>query len=214
MVGVALSVFVTGATDAEMYFRIQTEKGVDAGVSAEVMRDYDGMMADYLAGDEAALDDAALFGDQEIAHMRDVYALFAAARGVRIVALAAGLLLLFLSAFRRARWRRAFAVGGAVGMALFLLPLGAIGVWALVDFHGAFRAMHEHIFANMLWLLDPGSFMIRMLPEPFFSALAGRLMWTGGLSALAVPAMMIGAEVFSGRRFFDGLRRACARKNG
>jgi hypothetical protein len=74
--------------------------------------------------------------------------------------------------------------------------------------------MHEHIFANMLWLLDPGSFMIRMLPEPFFSALAGRLMWTGGLSALAVPAMMIGAEVFSRRRFFDGLRRACARKNG
>ena len=229
MIAVALSVFLAGATDADLYFRIQREQSVEPGVSEAVMREYDEMLADYLKGDQSALDGAALFNDREIAHMRDVYDLFSLARVVRNATIAVGLLLMFTAFYRNGRWRPTFERGCAVGSALFFAPLIAVGIWAAIDFTAAFNGMHTLLFRNDLWLLNPGTdLMIRMLPEAFFVSVAKELAPLSLIAALAVPvaALVLTGRLQVGRVQVHGItddtrgdehdliRRACSRKDG
>jgi integral membrane protein (TIGR01906 family) len=120
----------------------------------------------YLKGERGALSEA-LFTGRERLHMADVAALFAGGRRIALGALAgAGALLAF------AGWRggcRAVGQGVLAGIGGFLGLLVMIGLWALVDFGSWFTAMHQIVFTNDLWLLDPAeSMLIQMLPIEFF----------------------------------------------
>ncbi len=128
-----LTVVETCGTNAGIYRELQEANGLPeaAGISQEEMERLDGMLADYLSGDGAALDDSP-FNERELAHMRDVLALFDLARTVRNVLLVAAAALLAAGLWL-SRGRRLLAMC-LTGLGALLVPLGAFAVWAAVDF--------------------------------------------------------------------------------
>lgn len=192
MLGCALSAFLNAAADGDMYYKIQTAENVRPGVDGETMRKLDILLAEYLAGDADALDETEMFNADEKAHMEDVYALFSMARHVKTAALFIGVILLAAIFYRRALYtRRQLRLGVLGGAALFILPFAALGVWAALDFDGAFTTMHRALFSNKLWLMDPADdLMIRMLPERFFVSMGRTLAVRSGLCALAAPLVI------------------------
>lgn len=186
----ALSVFLAGATDADLYLSVQQSYDETAVALGPVVRRADRAIADYLVSGDGEL--AMLFNEREVSHMRDVYALFEGMRLIRAVAFPLGAALLFAAAFRNRGWARTLLVGGALGAALFFAPLVAAGIWAAIDFHGAFRAMHRLLFRNMLWLLDPSTdYLIRLLPQEFFERISAILAVRCALASLVSPVLLI-----------------------
>ena len=115
--------------------------------------------AAYLRGSRDELSES-LFGLQERLHMADVRNLFRLGRCVAIVS--GALCALGLALGRREG--RSFLLG----VAAFVAVLGAAAIWAAADFTGWFTAMHRLAFSNDLWLFDPSSPLIQMMPETFF----------------------------------------------
>lgn len=191
-------------TDAGLYYSEQMKAGIlpRTGVSEADLRMLDGWLADYLSGDETALfegDDVVpvevfgqmqpAFNEREMAHMEDCFRLFALLRKVRARLIPWAVLLIVGGAYllndrkvaRRCAW---------LSPLILLVPLGAFGVWAAIDFDGAFTFIHRVLFTNELWLLDPDTdLLIRICPERMFMAMGLRIgVW--GLAALVgVPAL-------------------------
>ena len=188
----AISLFLTAATDGESYYEIQVSLGVDAGIDNGTMQELDMLLARYLSGDADALSETGLFNADEKAHMEDVYAIFAALRVIKNAAFAVSVLLLVLVYYKRADFSRMqLRLGIILGVILFFLPFAAIACWAALDFESAFIWMHETLFSNELWLMDPDTdLMIRMLPDTFFIALGGRAALRAALGALALPLVI------------------------
>lgn len=136
-----------------------------------------------------------VFNQREIAHMVDVAALFDLLRRVlwALAALALGLALTAQWLGGGAAWGRALTVGTLVWIAL----AGALALVCALDFSRAFIAFHHLFFTNDLWLMDPHTdLMIRLLPEGFFSAVAGRV----ALLAILWPAAGLAAGILLTRR--------------
>lgn len=113
----------------------------------------------YLRGELDSLSPS-LFGEQERLHMEDVRGLFRFGRRTAIVSCALGALFLGLGwTERKQLW---------IGAAAFSAVLAALAVWAAFDFSGWFTAMHRIAFSNDLWLFEPSSPLIQMMPESFF----------------------------------------------
>ncbi len=54
--------------------------------------------------------------------------------------------------------------------------VGAVAVWAAVDFNAFWINFHKLFFTNDLWLLDPAkSVLINMVPSQFFFDLVMRI---------------------------------------
>ena len=194
-----LTVVVTCGTNDGVYRELQEENGLPeaADVTQEEMERLDGMLADYLAGDEAALDGAP-FNEKERTHMRDVLGLFDLARAVRNALLACAVALLAAGLWL-ARGARLLPMC-FVGLAALLLPLGAFAVWAAADFSGAFTFFHKALFANDLWRLNPETdLLLRLLPEQLFADFAGVIAVRALAYMLAVPLAIFGVRF--GRRF-------------
>ncbi|MDR0897458.1 MAG: DUF1461 domain-containing protein [Oscillospiraceae bacterium] len=125
----------------------------------------------YLKGEREALSET-LFTERERLHMVDVAALFAGGRRIALGALCGAVALLAFALWRVGRWaigRRAIGRGMLLGIGGFMGFVLLIGLWALFDFDGWFTAMHQIVFTNDLWLLDPAdSMLIQMLPIEFF----------------------------------------------
>lgn len=188
----AISMFLNTATDGEKYHKLQTELNVDAGVDSETMQELDMLLARYLAGDKDALGETELFNADEKAHMVDVYNIFAALRVIKNAAFALSVLLLVAVYYNRQKYSRfRLRLGIAAGVILFFLPFAAVGAWAAVDFNGAFIKMHELLFSNDLWLMDPETDpMIRMLPEAFFMKLGLEAALKAAAAALIAPMVI------------------------
>ena len=143
-------------------------------------------MMEYLRGDRDNLDIIAMidgvpkefFGEREKSHMADVRDIFVGALTVRWCA--RGMAALSLSnLFLLIKWKdikvllfRAYlaAIGGLV------VVLGAIGIWAYVDFTEAFYKFHALFFSDYEWILDTRtSRLINILPEGFFVDTAIRI---------------------------------------
>ena len=194
-----LMVVASCGTNDGIYRELQEANGLPeaAGVTQEEMERLDGMLADYLSGDEAALDDSP-FNEKELAHMRDVLELFDLARAVRnaLFVIAAGLLAAGLWLSRGAR----LLPMCFVGLTALLLPLGVFAIWAAADFSGAFTFFHETLFTNDLWLLNPETdLLLRLLPEQFFADFAGVIAARALAYMFAVPLAIFGVRF--GRRF-------------
>lgn len=117
------------------------------------------------------------FGERERQHMADCLTLFQLCRGVRLAG-AAGLMASAVAAWLLGMRRRA-ATGFLLGGGLLLGLLLALGLWAAVDFDGAFVFFHQVSFSNGLWLLDPRrELLIRLMPTGFFMAYAAVLALT------------------------------------
>ena len=134
-----------------------------------------------------------VFNEREVRHMEDVRRLFAAGLLIRN---AAGILLIVLAVYlwkvQQSRLFNAMLFGSA---GFFCLALAA-GLLFALDFQRYFILFHEVFFTNDLWLLDPQtSILINMVPLPFFTAVAQRIMIHS-----AVILAGIGAAGFLGGR--------------
>ena len=182
-------------TDGDLYYRLQSDAGIlpQAGISGDELRALDRRLADYLAGDRSALETDPPFNDREMVHMADCFGLFALLRKVRSRLIPWAVLLIVGGAYLLQDRRRARRCAGLAPLIL-LIPLGAFGLWAAVDFDRAFIFFHRVLFSNDLWLLDPRTdLLIRICPESMFMAMGLRIgLWSlGGL--IAVPALAVAA---------------------
>ena len=188
----AISMFLNTACDGGKYYKFQTALNVDAGVDSETMQELDNLLARYLKGDKDALDETELFNADEKAHMADVYNIFAALRVIKNAAFVLAALLLVSVYYKRKNYDHVqLRLGIIFGVLLFFLPFAAIGAWAAVDFDSAFLWMHETLFSNDLWLMDPRTdLMIRMLPERFFMKIGLEAALKAAAGALVVPMII------------------------
>jgi integral membrane protein (TIGR01906 family) len=109
-----------------------------------------------------------VFNEREVAHLRDVKALFQL--GYRVLAgtlayalVFAGVCLLWWHDRRRLGW--GLFGGGALTLGLML----ALGLLIMFDFEGFFLQFHLLSFANDFWLLDPSrDYLVMLFPEGFW----------------------------------------------
>ncbi len=155
------------------------------GISEAGLRTVTENLLDYTAGKRENLDMQAkingqmreVFGQREKDHMVDVKELYLGARDVRNVCLV-GMALLFLIAFKL-RGKGALSklctsflkVSGA-----FVVIVGALAIYAAIDFSGFWVSFHHLFFTNDLWQLDPRTdVLIMMVPQQFFSDLVASI---------------------------------------
>jgi integral membrane protein (TIGR01906 family) len=139
---------------------------------------------EYL-GDLKFPNGAALYGADELRHMRDVKTLtqiaFGSAVGGGLIALAAGLYL----ARRRdgGLWRALF--GGAL---LTLAIIAAIVILALVNWEFFFVGFHQLFFQGGTWYFPTSDTLIRLFPEQFWfdAALA-----IGGMTVVTALVVLV-----------------------
>lgn len=116
------------------------------------------------------------FHEHELVHLQDVKSLTDLSGQLMILVIPLALLYaLLLCIPKNLRGLRigmlAKSARLAFAAAFFLLLLA--GVWAAIDFDGAFALLHQTVFPNDLWLLDPRTdLMIQLMPQPFFISYA------------------------------------------
>ena len=109
-----------------------------------------------------------VFNEREVAHLRDVKALFRL--GYRVLAGTFAYALAFAAA-ALFWWRDGRRLGWGLlgGGALTLILMLALGLLVLFDFEGFFLQFHLLSFANDFWLLDPSrDYLIMLFPEGFW----------------------------------------------
>lgn len=156
----------------------------------------------YLSGQGEALS-STLFTERERLHMVDVLALFQGAKQLALV-LGVGAVFFFFAALCFGGRRRA-GRGLFIGMGLFAGFFAFLGVWALIDFNGWFTTMHELVFTNDLWLLDPAeSMLIQMLPLEFFISAVKSIIIRFGIGAACLAVVAAALQIPEGRKRIDG----------
>lgn len=179
----------------ERYEKYQVTEELHMELS-DVMEVTDYMM-DYLIGREDELTfvtdvdgrEQDFFNEQDRLHMADVKNLFLGGLKLRNLLLVLVVLicggLVFTKCDMRRTLGRAYAIAFGVfaGLGIFL------AVAFSIDFTSCFRIFHEIFFTNDLWMFDPAEdYMIRMLPEGFFSDMVLRIagIFAAGLLLVAL----------------------------
>ncbi|MDE2933572.1 MAG: TIGR01906 family membrane protein [Chloroflexota bacterium] len=115
--------------------------------------------------------EAALFSEDETLHMEDVKGLMRTIFRANEVAL--GFVLAYVAAtvlWAGERSGRTLAKETLAAVGAGALVGVAVGIVALVGFDGAWNQLHEVLFTNDLWLLDPRTDrLIQMFPETFWA---------------------------------------------
>lgn len=172
---------------------------------SDVMAVTDHMM-DYLIGQEPELSvetnvdgrQQDFFNAQDRLHMADVKNLFLGGLKLRTGFFLASLLLLAFLFVRKADMGKVLPAAYGIAMAVFVAVLIFLGIAFTVDFTRCFTIFHEMFFTNDLWMFDESTdYMIRMLPEGFFSDMVIRiaLFFVGGL-------VLLGGAVWLVRGFY------------
>ena len=141
-------------------------------------------MMDYLIGKTPELSietnvdgrEQDFFNEQDRLHMSDVKNLFLGGLKLRNILVILVVLLLVILLIQKADVRSLLLRAYGIAMAVFVLLLAFLGVAFAIDFTKCFTIFHEIFFTNDLWMFDPETdYMIRMLPEGFFSDMALRI---------------------------------------
>ncbi len=141
-------------------------------------------MMDYLIGKEEELSIVTdvdgeiqdFFNEQDRLHMEDVKNLFLGGLKLRTVCIVAAVVLIIGLAAAKTDWKRLLpkAYIGAIVILTALIVFLAVAF--TINFTACFRIFHEMFFTNDLWMFDPATdYMIRMLPEGFFSDMVIRI---------------------------------------
>ena len=159
-------------------------------------------MMSYLRGNRENLDVETtvagevreFFNDREKAHMVDVRNLFLGGMDLRLAASAIAIAALLILMFAKANWKKILPQSFLIGLGIFIVLVGILGVLVATDFNKYFILFHEIFFTNDLWLLDPDTdLMIRMLPEGFFFDMVIRI----GSIFIILLIVFIGISVFA-----------------
>lgn len=164
--------------------------GLDASAQDELARRIAGSMAQPSA--DFAFEP---LSEREQAHMRDVHALIQTAqRAAQLcVGIAAGLAVAAAwTGARLDRRRRAVLCGGACAVLLIAFLAGALGFLVYGGgFAQAFYRLHELLFTNDLWLMNPETdVLIRMMPQMLFERAAVSVAQRAGVSFAVICALL------------------------
>lgn len=207
------------AGDASLYGAQSRQAVMQAGgfTSEEEVAAYVGLdeaRQDALARDLAAFvtgkGDALptdVLNEKESRHMMDVRNIVTAMTGMSRTCLTLAAALAVATAWtglRLERRRRAVLLGALAGVGvLALAALGAAFFLHTAGFERAFIGMHELVFPNDLWLLNPETdILIRMMPQLLFEQAAVRVA-KRALGAFGVVLVML----FAVYMLIDGMSR-------
>ena len=129
-------------------------------------------MAAFMAGDSNALP-ADILNEKEQQHMLDVRALVRAAADMSRTYLTIAVALAVVTAWTAAKLKSRIKprlIGGLTAVAVIMVIVqNVINQVAAGGFGELFVQMHETLFTNDLWLMDPATdILIRMMPQPLF----------------------------------------------
>ena len=165
----------------------------------------DQMMA-YLIGNKAELsvitdvdgETQDFFNEQDRLHLADVRNLFLGGLKLRNYAVILATILMIVLMAKKADFRRLVPQGYLQALFVYLILAAILGVAMSIDFTSCFTLFHKLFFTNNLWIFDPETdYMIRMLPEGFFSDMVIRV-GVIFIVLLAVPGVT--AVVYSWKR--------------
>ena len=160
-------------TAAAKYLAVEDEAKIAEyiGLTAEEQTVFAKEMAAFMKGETETQPD--ILNEKERQHMLDVRNLTQTAGSMSKTYLTVAAILAVLSAWTGAKLTRRMLpmlAGGlsAVGV-IMLLVQGVMNEVVSGGFAGLFVQMHETLFANDLWLMDPATdVLIRMMPQPLF----------------------------------------------
>ena len=163
----------TAVMDA-MGFSSQEEVTAYIGLDWQQQDELAGMLSGQMRLEYAEFE-IDLLNEREQQHMRDVRDLVLLAQKVSQVCMTIAAALAVVIAWTGARERRrALPAGTLIGALLIAAAIG--GVYAMMQtqgFEALFVRMHELLFTNDLWLLDPNTdILIRMMPQLLFERAA------------------------------------------
>lgn len=151
-----------------------------------------GEIVSFMKGETDA--QPAVLNEKEQQHMRDVRALVQLAQK-----LSQGLTMLAAALAVVAAWtcggkRKPVLLGALCGLGVLIaVALGALLALNSAGFTALFIRMHELIFTNDLWLLNPETdVLIRMMPQPLFERAAAEVAQRA-LGTFAVTLVMLAA---------------------
>ena len=149
-----------------------------SGITEEDLRQVGGQIRHYFnSTDEPLLvntqvygEDRELFNQREVQHMRDVKRLV---WWVYAAAIVSGIYLLAATAWGAAVYQRGFldvlAQRVIRGVALMVVLVVFVGVFALAGFDTLFLRFHQLAFANDLWQLNPRrDYLLIIFPQGFW----------------------------------------------
>jgi integral membrane protein TIGR01906 len=174
-------------------YRVTESLGMEL---SDVMTVTDHMM-DYLIGREEKLSIETdvdgkrqdFFNEQDRLHMADVKNLFLGGLKLRTLFFLLSVIFIGALVLKKADMRNVLPRAYGIAMAVFAAVLVFLGIAFTVDFTRCFTIFHEMFFTNDLWMFDESTdYMIRMLPEGFFSDMVIRIVkvFVGCLAALGV----------------------------
>jgi integral membrane protein (TIGR01906 family) len=138
----------------------------------------------------------AAFSADELRHLEDVKDLFVLAHRFFYF----GMILMFMNAlfahivFRekdRCYHNRNMVLFLHTGVFIYLIVVGAVAAYVLLNFQRAFFQMHQRLFNNDLWLLNPAEdLLIQLMPERFFVEYAYTYGGQIGMGVLLILAIV------------------------
>lgn len=158
-------------------------------------------MMDYLIGKEEVLSidteiDGAMqdfFNEQDRLHMADVKNLFLGGLKLRNICTGLALILLGVVFIIGKRNPKLLIYGYLRAFAVFLVVGIFLAIAFAIDFTACFTIFHKIFFMNDLWLFDPATdYMIRMLPEGFFSDMVIRIATVFGTECILAGGIFAG----------------------
>ena len=131
------------------------------------------------------------FSSQELEHLQDVKTLYRLSDKLNLMGwllMGFAYLLSYFASNRQTKPAINLFLRSLQAAALVVILLAAaLGLLAALDFYGVFYRMHQVLFHNDLWLLNPRSdLLIQLMPQPFFIAYARAAGLRLGLILLAV----------------------------
>lgn len=149
----------------------------------DVMKVTDHMM-DYLIGREDELSIVTevdgrtqdFFNEQDRFHMGEVRNLFLGGLKIRNICVLAAFLIIVGLVVMKTDWRRLLPKAFFRAVISLVIAGSLLAAAFTLDFTRCFTIFHEIFFDNDLWMFNPAEdYMIRMLPEGFFSDMVVRI---------------------------------------
>ncbi|MEF9946068.1 MAG: TIGR01906 family membrane protein [Lachnospiraceae bacterium] len=140
------------------------------------------------------------FNADEISHMDDVKEMFVWGLRLRIVAVVLMVLLIALWIWKRVSVKRILPLAFQYTTLALGTVTAVIAGLFISNFDKYFVIFHELFFSQGNWTFDPAvSLMINMLPEGFFSDIAGRIVLIFMVLLLASFIVATGARMLNGK---------------
>ena len=152
-------------------------------------------MMNYLIGKEEKLSvvttvegkEQDFFNERDRLHMADVRNLFLGGIKVGVVCIIAAVVILGIMKRKEEDWKRLFLKSYMMAIATWIFVCVLLGIAFYVDFTTCFTIFHKIFFTNNFWMFDPATdYMIRMLPEGFFSDMVIRVAEVFGIVLIDV----------------------------